>query len=118
MTNTTPTAHQENKPLRYLTTRHMEHAFGVSTMTLYLWRKGTATIKPLPVVMKPEIKGVAYDVKAVERWAKANGIEPRVADLRALLADEALKPRKDGRRPRLMLAPRKPSKREKAKREQ
>lgn len=112
-----PETTTETKPLKYLTTRHMERAFGVSTMTLYLWRRGTATIKQLPTVQRPDIKGVAYDVKAVERWAKANGIEPVVPDLRALLADQELAPRKDGRRPRVKPT-KKPSRREQSKRTQ
>lgn len=111
MSQTTPA----EKPLKHLTTRHMERAFGVTTMTLYLWRKGTATIKPLPVV-ETGTRKVAYAVKAVERWAAANGIPIRVRDLATLLADDELKPRKDGRRVRLLVE-KKPSKREKTKRE-
>ena len=116
------------KPLKHLTTRHMERAFGVSMMTLYLWRKGTPTIRPLPTVAS-EGREVLYAPRAVERWARDNGMTILVPDLAALLVDPALAPRRVGRKVEPRKAPtstdersskparKPPSKREKVKRE-
>lgn len=60
-----------------ITTTQLTRAFGVTTMTLYLWRKGTATKTPLPFHLddpKAAKPRVSFRASEVKRWAKQNGV--------------------------------------------
>ena len=71
-------------PTKLLSNRHLERAFGVTTMTLYLWRKGTPTKAPLPVVSGTD-RRVSYKPRDVEIWARKNNVTLLVPDLSSLL---------------------------------
>lgn len=61
-----------------LTVNDLVQAFGVSSMTLYLWRQGTPTKDPLPYdVVDPNAKrpSIAFRIPKVRAWAKKHGIE-------------------------------------------
>lgn len=72
-------------PTKLLRNQHLEKAFGVTSMTLFLWRGGTPTKTALPTVDTGS-RLVAYNPKHVEAWAKKNGVALLVPDLTALLA--------------------------------
>lgn len=60
-----------------MSTNQAAKAFGVSTMTLYLWRLGTPTKEPLPFkVSDPLAKKprVIYEIAATKQWARRHGI--------------------------------------------
>ncbi len=60
---------------RKLTTRDLEVVFGVTTMTVHNWRKGSATKEPLPVIKEDLEKGqVRFAPKITASWAKKNGV--------------------------------------------
>lgn len=80
---------------KLLTTRHLERAFGVTSMTIYLWRKGTPTKAKLPVV-ETSNKRVFYSPAKVEAWAKKNEVAVLVPSLVGLLGDDSLSPSKSG----------------------
>jgi hypothetical protein len=60
-----------------MTTQQAARAFGVSTMTLYLWRQGTPTKDPLPSTKetKTEKPRIGYPISSARKWAKKHGIE-------------------------------------------
>ena len=72
-------------PTKLLRNQHLEKAFGVTSMTLFLWRGGTPTKTALPTADTGS-RLVAYNPKQVEAWAKKNGVALLVPDLAALLA--------------------------------
>lgn len=72
-------------PTKLLRNQHLEKAFGVTSMTLFLWRGGTPTKTALPTADTGS-RLVAYNPKQVEAWAKKNGVALLVSDLTALLA--------------------------------
>lgn len=61
-----------------LTTSHLTKMFDVTPMTIYLWRKGTSTRPPLPVI-KPgkqdRPNAIRFDPVKVEKWASKAGVE-------------------------------------------
>ena len=72
-------------PTKLLRNQHLEKAFGVTSMTLFLWRGGTPTKTALPTA-DTDSRLVAYNPKQVEAWAKKNGVTLLVPDLAGLLA--------------------------------
>lgn len=76
------------------TNKQLERAFGVSSMTLYLWRQGTATKAAMPTV-KNTGRFVLYDRGPITAWAKKNGVE-FVVPLDQVAANAELKPAKAG----------------------
>lgn len=60
-----------------LTTRDLKKAFGVGHMTIYNWRLGTATKKPLP--HKKDAQGhVSFPADKVAAWAKKHDLEFKI----------------------------------------
>jgi hypothetical protein len=59
-----------------LTITQAAQAFGVSTMTLHLWRKGTVTKEALPhdIKMIGNRRAVRISAARAEAWAKRNGV--------------------------------------------
>ncbi len=55
----------------------LARAFGVSTMTLYLWRQGTPTKDPLPHLAEPvgNSNRITFKRGEVKTWAKKHGLE-------------------------------------------
>lgn len=69
MTARTPAAR------RQLTTKDLERVFGVTAMTLYLWRRGTATRSKLRTAPKKRgERSVAYYEEDVIAWAKRHDV--------------------------------------------
>lgn len=60
-----------------LTTKNLCTLFGVGTMTINNWRKGSTRITPLPAHTKPRgtRASVHFKLSEVKKWAKANNIE-------------------------------------------
>lgn len=49
--------------------------FGVSSMTLHNWRKGTQTLAPLPVIAKEaELGRIRYNPSVLKTWASKNKV--------------------------------------------
>jgi predicted DNA-binding transcriptional regulator AlpA len=58
-----------------LNTQQLMQIFGVSHMTVYQWRQGTATKKKLPATVgKPTPRSVAFDPVKVETWASKHDV--------------------------------------------
>lgn len=59
-----------------LTITQMTRVFNTTNMTIYNWRKGTVTRRPLPTVADPKATKatVLFDSKEVLRWAKEYGV--------------------------------------------
>lgn len=75
-----------------LNTKQAMAAFGVSHVTLFNWRRGTATRDPLPCVQDPEAWGratIAFKPVDLKRWAKRYGLEFAIQP-DAILANPAL----------------------------
>lgn len=71
-----------------MTTQQAAKAFGVSTMTLYLWRQGTPTKDPLPFTVhdaKAEKPRIAYPIASSRKWARAHNIEFAVDPAKVVL---------------------------------
>lgn len=60
----------------HLSTKQVMALAGVSHMTVYSWRKGSATREPLPTVDTGSIS-VAFSPAKLKAWAKKHGIELR-----------------------------------------
>ena len=60
-------------------------AFGVSSMCLSHWRKGTATKEALPV--ETEGRNVFIGVAEAKKWAKAHGVDFAMDPAKAIEAD-------------------------------
>jgi len=61
-----------------LNTHQVAAAFGVTTMTLANWRKGSPKRSPLPTAKQPKNAqplSIWYAPSALKVWAKKNGIE-------------------------------------------
>lgn len=58
---------------QHLTLNQTARAFGVSLMSLYLWRQGTATKEPLPTVESDGRQVV--DAKVARTWASLHGLK-------------------------------------------
>ena len=61
-----------------LTTWHLQRIFDVSAMTVYNWRRGTATKTRLPCAVEQNGR-VHYTIGAVKAWARKNAV-PLVED--------------------------------------
>lgn len=61
-------------PKKAITTKDAMKVFGVSHMALFLWRAGTATKTPLPVVQEEGSRNVFYMPGVIKSWAKANDV--------------------------------------------
>lgn len=62
---------------REMTVSQVAAGFGVSTMTLYLWRQGTPTKEMIPHYIEPvgvAGKRITFDREEVKTWAKANSL--------------------------------------------
>jgi predicted DNA-binding transcriptional regulator AlpA len=55
-----------------LTTKQLMAGFGVSDMTVFTWRKGTATKEPIPHTV--DGRSVTFPVSEVKAWAKKHGV--------------------------------------------
>jgi hypothetical protein len=53
-----------------LTITQLTKVFNTTNMTIYNWRKGTVTRRPLPTVPDAAQGRVLFDSKDVEKWAK------------------------------------------------
>lgn len=59
-----------------LTTKHVMAIAGVSHMTVYVWRQGTATRDALPTVEdKKRPNAVLFRPTTLKAWAKKHGVE-------------------------------------------
>ncbi len=61
----------------YLTIKDVMAKYGVTHMTVYLWRKGSAKRNPLPTVSAKKLErptDVAFDPAVLEKWATKYGI--------------------------------------------
>lgn len=70
-----------------LTTSHLTKMFDVTPMTIYLWRKGTASRPPLPVVKPGKAdrpNAIRFDPSKVEKWASKVGV-PIVVPVESVL---------------------------------
>lgn len=68
---------QQKEPL--LNTKQVMAVFGVSDMTVFNWRHGTASKKPLPTVLKPVGASgvrqlVGFKPSAIKRWAAQHAV--------------------------------------------
>lgn len=81
--------------IKLLRNQHLEKAFGVTSMTLFLWRGGTPTKTALPTADTGS-RLVAYNPKQVEAWAKKNGVTLLVSDLSGLIIDGSVVAAKPG----------------------
>lgn len=63
-----------------LTINQAARAFGVSTMTLWLWRAGTPTKEATPhnVEQVGKANRITYPVGKLKAWAKKHGLEFKV----------------------------------------
>lgn len=62
-------------PKKLLKTRDLEAVFGVTSMTVHNWRKGSVTREPLPVDEKSLENGdVRFHPTITARWAKRNDV--------------------------------------------
>lgn len=60
-----------------LNTAHLTKMFDVTPMTIYLWRKGSASRPPLPVTKPTKTQrpnAVLFDPAKVEKWASKVGV--------------------------------------------
>lgn len=64
----------ETKPR--LTVSQMQQLFDVTRMTLFNWRKGSATRTPLPVAKprKGDGRMITFDPERTMKWAASNNI--------------------------------------------
>jgi hypothetical protein len=91
-----------------LTINQVAAAFGVSTMTLYLWRRGTPTKEPLPCT-EVEGKGavrVGFRLPAIRAWAKRHRLALDEAMLSGCSKAQA-STRKPGPKQKLTAGPKK-----------
>ena len=91
-------------------------AFGVSHVTLFNWRRGTATRDPLPCHKAPEGAAVEFKPTELKKYAKRYGLEFKIQP-EAILADPKVAegPRTKKQQPTAKkLAKSNPSKRAKA----
>lgn len=62
---------------REMTVSQVAAGFGVSTMTLYLWRRGTPTKEMIPHYIEPvgvAGKRITFDLAEVKEWARQNSL--------------------------------------------
>lgn len=63
-----------------LNAKQVRTAFGISQVTLYLWRKGTEKRAPLPckAIMQGGASRVGFKQADLEKWAKKHGVAVKV----------------------------------------
>lgn len=63
-----------------LNAKQVRTAFGISQVTLYLWRKGTEKRTPLPCkeIMQGGAARVGFKQADLEKWAKKHGVAIKV----------------------------------------
>lgn len=63
-----------------LNAKQVRTAFGISPVTLFLWRKGTEKRAPLPCkqVWQGAAARVGFKQAELEKWAKKHGVEIKV----------------------------------------
>lgn len=58
-----------------LSTKQVMALAGVSHMTVYVWRSGSANKEPLPAWEGARAGSVEFDPRELKTWAKKHGIE-------------------------------------------
>jgi hypothetical protein len=58
-----------------LTTKQVMAIAGVSHMTVYVWRGGSATKEPLPAWQGSRVGSVEFNPHQLKSWAKKHGVE-------------------------------------------
>lgn len=86
-----------------LNTADLCRVFGVTPMTIYLWRQGTASKhSKLPVVVGKRVgRAVLFRPSAVLTWAQKNGVEVQVDPVAILAEKEGSERPRPGPKPRL-----------------
>jgi hypothetical protein len=59
-------------------TKQAQALFGVTAMTLWLWRSGTPTKEPMPYEKKG--RSISYSLSKLKAWAKVHGVTMNLAD--------------------------------------
>ena len=77
-----------------LSTKDVIAGFGVGHMTVYNWRKGSTSRKPLPVITGDKGR-VSFSVDAVKAWAKEHGVKFTVPAIVSWASKPGPKPKAD-----------------------